>query len=151
MFSAKADNTVRFGKNSTLQSGFKSSHISTNNIASYQNFDGINWQEDYGRSNHFLYKENINALYSSLQTKYKRISMQAGLRYEATAYNAHQLGNVQQKDSAFSRKYSGFFPSGYITYQADPSTALPFTIGRSIRRPPFRTLWPVTYIIIKFL
>ncbi|MBK8521746.1 MAG: outer membrane beta-barrel family protein [Ferruginibacter sp.] len=150
ILSAKADHALRFGKNSTLQSGFKSSHISTNNIASYQNFDGINWQEDYGRSNHFLYKENINALYSSLQTKYKRISMQAGLRYEATSYQAHQLGNVQQKDSAFSRKYSGLFPSGYITYQVDSSNVLTFTGGRRIDRPPFQTLNPFTSIINKY-
>ena len=150
IFSAKADHTLRFGKNSTLQSGFKSSHISTDNIASYQNFNGSTWQEDYGRSNHFLYKENINALYSSMQTKYKRISLQAGLRYEATAYDAHQLGNVQQKDSAFSRKYSGLFPSGYITYELDSSNAFTFTAGRRIDRPPFQTLNPFTSIINKY-
>lgn len=150
ILSAKADYTLRFGKNSALQSGFKSSHISTNNIASYQNFDGVIWQEDYGRSNHFLYKENINALYSSIQTKYKRISLQAGLRYEATGYDAHQLGNVQQKDSAFSRKYSGLFPSGYITYQLDSSNALTFTAGRRIDRPAFQVLNPFTSIINKY-
>jgi tmRNA-binding protein len=148
--SAKADHTLRFGKNSTLQSGFKSSYINTNNIASYQNFDGINWQEDYGRSNHFLYKENINALYTSIQTKYKSISLQAGIRYEATAYDANQLGNVVQKDSAFKRKYSGLFPSGYVTWQADSSNAITFTAGRRIDRPPFQTLNPFSSIINKY-
>lgn len=150
ILSAKADHTLHFGRNSTLQSGFKTSQISTDNITSYQNFDGINWQEDYGRSNHFLYRENINALYSSIQTKYKSISLQAGLRYEATNYDANQLGNVQQKDSAFSRKYSGLFPSGYITWQVDSSNAITFTAGRRIDRPPFQTLNPFTSIINKY-
>ncbi len=150
IFSAKADYTLRFGKNSTFLSGFKSSHISTDNTTSYQNFDGTNWQEDYGRSNHFLYKENINALYSSIQTKYKRLSMQLGLRYEATAYEADQLGNIQQKDSAFSRKYDGLFPGGFITYQADSSNAITFTAGRRIDRPSFQTLNPFTSIINKY-
>jgi iron complex outermembrane recepter protein len=148
--SAKVDYTLRFGKNSTFLSGFKSSHISTDNTASYQNFNGSNWTEDYGKSNHFIYKENINAVYSSLQTKYKRISAQAGLRYEVTSYDAHQLGNILQKDSAFSRNYDGLFPSGFITYQVDSSNAFTFTAGRRIDRPAFQTLNPFTSIINKY-
>ena len=148
--SARADHTLRFGKNNILLSGVKTSHIRTDNTAFYQNFDGSTWQEDYGKSNHFIYAENINALYSSIQTRYRRISMQAGLRYEATGYDAHQLGNIQQKDSAFSRHYNGLFPSGYITYQADSSNAFTFTAGRRIDRPAFQTLNPFTFIINKY-
>ncbi|HMK05049.1 MAG TPA: outer membrane beta-barrel family protein [Ferruginibacter sp.] len=148
--SGKLDHTLRFGKNNSLRSGWKSSHIDTDNTASYQNFDGITWQEDYGKSNHFLYKENIHALYSSLETKYRRFSMQGGLRYEYTGYNAHQLGNVQQKDSAFSRNYSGLFPSGYISYEADSSNNFTLTAGRRIDRPAFQKLNPFTFIINKY-
>ncbi|MGC4103541.1 outer membrane beta-barrel protein [Ferruginibacter sp.] len=150
IISAKADHTLHLGNNSTLLSGVKSSHISTDNIASYQNFDGTAWQEDYGRSNHFLYSENINAVYSSIESKYKRISMQAGLRYEATHYNAHQLGNIQQKDSAFNRNYDGLFPSGYITWQTDSSNSITFTAGRRIDRPAFQVLNPFSSIINKY-
>lgn len=150
IFSAKADHTLRFGKNSTLLSGFKTSHIHTDNTASYQNLVGAAWQDDYGKSNHFIYNENIHALYSSLQTKYRRISMQLGVRYEATSYNAHQLGNVQVKDSAFSRDYSGFFPSGYFTWQADSSNAFTLTAARRIDRPIFQNLNPFTFIINKY-
>ncbi len=148
--SGKVDYTQRFGKNSTLQSGWKSSHISTDNTAAYQNFDGTAWNEDYNKSNHFLYKENIHALYSSLETKYKKFSLQAGLRYEYTGYDANQLGNVLQKDSAFSRNYSGLFPSGYISYQADSSNSFTVTIGRRIDRPAFQKLNPFTFIINKY-
>ena len=150
IISGKIDYTRRFGKNNTLQSGWKSSHISTDNIAAYENFDGTVWREDYNKSNHFLYKENIHALYSSLETKYKRFSMQGGLRYEYTSYNANQLGNVLQKDSAFSRNYSGLFPSGYITYELDSSNSLTFTAGRRIDRPAFQKLNPFTFIINKY-
>lgn len=150
ILSAKADHTARFGKNSTLSSGLKTSHIKTDNIASYQNFDGSTWQEDYGKSNHFIYEENINALYSSIETKYKRFSMQAGLRYEITGYKARQLGNIQQKDSAFSRNYNSLFPSGYISYQLDSSNSIIFTAGRRIDRPAFQTLNPFTFIINKY-
>ncbi len=150
IFSAKTDYSNRFSGSSTLQAGFKTSHTSTDNIAGYQNFDGVNWQNDYGKSNHFIYKENINAFYSSIETKYKRISMQAGLRYEFTAYDAHQLGNVQQKDSAFSRNYGGLFPSGYITYKADSANSFTLSAGRRIDRPAFQKLNPFVFIINKY-
>ena len=148
--SGKADHTLHLDKNSTLLSGFKSSHISTDNSASYQNFDGTNWNEDYGKSNHFLYKENIHALYSSIQTKQQRLALQGGLRYEYTSYDAHQLGNVLQKDSAFSRKYGGLFPSGTISYEVDSSNSFSFTAGRRIDRPAFQKLNPFFFIINKY-
>lgn len=150
ILSAKADHTFHFGKNSTLLSGFKSSRIRTDNTASYQNFNGTDWQEDYDKSNHFIYQENINAVYSSIETRYKRFSLQAGLRYEATGYKAHQLGNIQHKDSSFRRNYDGLFPSGYITYQADSSNSFTITAGRRIDRPAFQVLNPFTFIINKY-
>lgn len=150
ILSGKADHTLHISKSATLLSGFKSSHISTDNTASYQNFDGSNWQEDYGKSNHFIYKENIQALYSNIEIKHQRISLQAGLRYEYTHYNAHQLGNVLQKDSAFSRKYGSLFPSGSITLQADSVNSFTFTAGRRIDRPAFQKLNPFYFIINKY-
>lgn len=150
IISAKADYILRSAKNSAFSSGLKSSHISTDNTASYQNFDGLNWLEDYGKSNHFLYTENIHALYSNFESKYKHISVQVGLRYEATNYNARQLGNLLQKDSAFSRYYGGLFPSGYFTYRADSSNSFTLTAGRRIDRPAFQVLNPFTFIINKY-
>jgi len=150
IISAKADYTLRFGNSNTFLSGFKTSYINTDNIASYQNFDGSGWQEDYGKSNHFLYEESINAFYSSIEARRKRFSMQAGLRYEFTGYDANQLGNIQQKDSAFNRNYSGLFPSGYISYQLDSANSFTVTVGRRIDRPAFQNLNPFTFIINKY-
>jgi len=150
ILSGKIDHSLRTGKNSTWLAGWKSSHINTDNEASYQNYDGIRWNEDYGKSNRFLYTENIHALYTNLEIKKGRFNGQAGLRYEFTGYRAHQLGNVQQKDSAFSRQYSGLFPSGSFTFQLDSSNSLSFTVGRRLDRPAFQKLNPFYFIINKY-
>ena len=150
ILSGKFDYSLRFGQNGKLESGWKSSHTNTDNLAVYQYYDGNQWSEDYGKSNHFLYEENIHALYSSLEQKYKRFTFQAGLRYEYTAYNANQLGNAVKDDSAFSKKYSGLFPSGYISYQADSSNAITLTAGRRIDRPAYQKLNPFVFIINKY-
>lgn len=150
IFSAKADHRLQFSDNAALSSGFKTSHINTDNTTSYQNFYINQWQEDFGRSNRFLYKENIHAVYSSFETKKGKLSLQAGLRYEYTRYNAHQLGNQQQKDSAFSRNYGGLFPSGYLSYEIDSSNTLTLTAGRRLERPPFQVLNPFTSVVNKY-
>jgi outer membrane receptor protein involved in Fe transport len=148
--SGKADHSFRFGKTGKIESGWKSSRISTDNLAEYQLYDGLSWSADPGKSNHFLYKENIHALYSSFANKYDRISMQAGLRYEHTSYEANQLGNSMRKDSAFSRKYQGLFPSGFVSYQLDSAHSFSLTAGRRIDRPPFQKLNPFIFIINKY-
>ena len=150
IFSAKADYSLQIGKNSKLESGYKLSGINTDNIADYQIFDGTQWKEDLNKSNHFLYKENIHALYTSFEQKLSRISFQLGLRYENTHYDGHQLGNSARKDSVFSRNYSGLFPSGYLSYQVDSSNSFTLTTGRRIDRPPFQKLNPFVVIINKY-
>jgi len=148
--SGKVDYTLRPGKNSTFQTGWKSSYSKTDNSALYQNFDGVNWVEDDTKSNHFIYNEHIDALYSDFETKLGSLSVQAGLRYEHTGYNANQLGNALQKDSAFSRNYGGFFPSGFISYPTDSANSFTFSAGRRIDRPAFQNLNPFYFIINKY-
>lgn len=150
IFSAKADYILQTGKNSKLESGYKFSSINTDNIAEYQLYDGTSWKEDLNKSNHFLYKENIQALYSSFEQKLSRISFQLGLRYENTHYDGHQLGNSARKDSSFSKNYSGVFPSGYLSYQLDSANTFTLTTGRRIDRPPFQKLNPFVTIINKY-
>ena len=136
IISGKVDHSLRIGQNGKLESGWKSSHTNTDNLAEYQYYDGIQWSEDYGKSNHFLYEENIHALYSSLEQKYKRFTFQAGLRYEYTSYNANQLGNAVKDDSAFSKKYSGLFPTGFMAYEVDSSNTISSNSRTQNRQAP---------------
>ncbi len=148
--SGKIDYTLRPGKNSTFQAGWKSSHSSTDNSAAYQNFDGTQFVDDNIKSNHFIYNENIHALYSDFEDKFGHLTIQAGLRYEHTGYHASQLGNAVQKDSAFSRNYSSLFPSSYASYQADTANSFSLSAGRRIDRPAFQVLNPFFFIINKY-
>jgi iron complex outermembrane receptor protein len=148
--SGKIDYTHKIGKETTFQSGWKSSLSKTDNLASYQNLIGSNWVDDNNRNNHFVYAEDIHALYSTIESKYKKISYQLGVRYEHTGYNARQDGNAVQKDTAFTKNYGGFFPSGYLTFQADTVNGFTLTVGRRIDRPIFQTLNPFLSIINKY-
>ncbi|RDC56689.1 TonB-dependent receptor [Pedobacter chinensis] len=150
IFSAKVDHNIHFGKNQKLESGFKSSSISTDNIAAYQSYDGTTFSEDLNKSNHFLYQENINALYSSFETKFDKFNAQAGLRYENTNYKGNQLGNRIRPDSTFSKNYGNLFPSGYISYALDSLNTFSLTASRRIDRPAYQRLNPFVFIINKY-
>ncbi len=150
IFSAKADYSARFQKELKLEAGLKSSHINTDNIAAYFYRDGAAWKEDLGKTNHFIYTENIHALYSNLEKKTDRWTLQAGLRYEYTDYKANQLGNSLQKDSSFSRNYNSLFPSVSVNFEADSSSQFMLSAGRRIDRPAFQKLNPFLFIINKY-
>jgi len=148
--SGKADYTLKDKKNTVFQAGLKSSYSNTDNLAYYQNFNGTTWVDDNTKNNHFIYSEDVSAVYSSVESKSGKLSWQAGLRYEYTNYHAHQLGNALQPDSAFSRKYGNLFPSGYLSYQADTANNFTLTASRRIDRPAFQKLNPFYNIINKY-
>lgn len=150
ILAAQADYTNSFGKDIKLEAGWKSSHVDTDNQAIYSKNNGGNWEPDLDKTNHFLYEESINALYASVNKKFTRLSLDAGLRYEQTRYNANQLGNDARKDSSFSRDYNSLFPTFNLTYELDSLNNLFFSTNRRIDRPSFNKLNPFVYIINKY-
>ena len=150
IFSVKADYILQIGKNAKFEAGLKSSSINTDNTANYQIFNGTAWTADLQKSNHFLYQENINSVYSSLEHKLNRLTYQVGLRYENTNYTGNQLGNALQVGSKFSKHYQNLFPSGYLTYEVDSANSFSFTAGRRIDRPAYQKLNPFVFIINKY-
>ena len=149
IISAKTDYVHQVRK-TRLETGWKTSRITTDNLADYKMLDNGNWQPDLGKSNHFLYEEFIHALYGSAETKSGKWSIQSGLRYEMTSYKANQLGNAIVKDSSFSRNYNSLFPSLMASVELDSSNQLSFSAGRRIDRPAFQKLNPFLFIINKY-
>ena len=149
ILSAKTDYTHQL-KNTKLETGLKTSRITTDNLAEYELFNNSNWEPDLGKSNHFLYEEFIHAIYGSAETKIKKWSLQGGLRYEMTNYKANQLGNAVVKDSSFSRNYNSLFPTVMASVELDSSNQFSFSAGRRIDRPAFQKLNPFLFIINKY-
>ena len=150
IYAGKADYSKRFGEKLKIEAGWKSSYIKTNNLAEYFYLQSASWEPDYGRTNHFLYDENINAVYANLEKRQGTFTAQAGLRYEMTSYKARQEGNILSKDSSFSKNYGALFPSAAITWQADSANQFTFSAGRRIERPAFQKLNPFVFVINKY-
>ena len=149
ILSAKVDYTEEL-KNIKLETGLKTARITTDNMAAYEMRDGTTWKPDYGRSNHFLYSENIHAAYISSESRWNKWTLQTGLRWEWTGYEANQLGNVVVKDSAFSRNYNNLFPTLFASFEADSNHTFSGMASRRIDRPAFQKLNPFLFIINKY-
>lgn len=152
IYSAKADYEQPLA-GIKFSTGAKTSYTTTDNIANYfYTQNGSATLPDYGKTNHFLYRENINSGYVSASRDYKRFSFQAGLRLENTIANGHQLGNAQKPDSVFKQNYTSLFPTFYAQYKLDSAgkQQLSFNYGRRIERPDYDQLNPFLSPLDKF-
>ncbi len=147
IYSAKMDFTFPLKKQARIETGIKSSYVSTDNEAIYDNNSGSGWVSDYGKTNHFIYKENINAAYLNASKQMKKLGLQAGLRLEHTHANGNQMGNAIRRDSSFTRDYVNLFPTIFASYQLNKKNTFAFSYGRRIDRPDYQDLNPFYYFL----
>ncbi len=136
--SIKADYSQAFSEKSKLEIGLKSSLVSSDNDVKFYDVIGNENVLDITRSNHFLYDENINALYGSYATSYKKWDFQGGLRIENTNTKGEQLAT----NETFSRDYTNFFPNLVVNRTLSENNSLSFTYAKRIDRPTYRQLNP---------
>lgn len=149
IYSAKIDYSQPMKGKVKFEAGLKSSYVETDNDAQYTNWNSLQNQyvSDANRSNHFLYKENINAAYVNFTKQFsKKWSGQLGLRAENTNVNGHQLTTGQK----FDRDYTQAFPTVYIGYTPTEKNQFAVSYGRRIDRPNYQDLNPFFYFLDKY-
>jgi iron complex outermembrane recepter protein len=142
IYSIKSDYVHPLKNNLRFEAGIKLSDVKNDNEVDYQRNDNGTWKPD-DRSNHFIYRENINTGYISLNKKWKKWSAQAGLRVENTIAKGNQVTN----DSSFTRNYTNLFPTGYINYDINKNHSFTLSFGRRIERPNYQDLNPFIWFL----
>jgi iron complex outermembrane recepter protein len=143
IYSIKSDFTRRLKGNMRFDAGLKVSFVQNDNEVAYSRGTGNNWAKDAALSNHFVYKENINAAYVSLNKQWKKFSAQTGLRMENTV----SRGNQEATDSSFKRNYTSLFPTIYLNYLVNKNHTLTVSYGRRINRPNYQDLNPFRWFL----
>jgi len=147
IYSGKVDYTHPINKTTKIEAGVKASYVETDNAANYDNLTDGNWTTDTGRTNHFVYKENINAAYVNASKQFnKKWSAQLGLRLENTIANGNQLTTGE----TFKRNYTQLFPTAYVNYTLNDKNQLNINYGRRIQRPDYGDLNPFYYFLDKY-
>lgn len=142
IYSAKVDYVRPFKSGLKLEAGAKTSFVKTDNQVDYLRSEAGIWSPD-GRSNHFIYKENINAGYVILSRSVKKWNLSAGLRIENTISKGHQI----KTDSIFKRNYTNLFPNAGVGYNLNENNQFNFSYSRRITRPNYESLNPFVFFL----
>ena len=159
IYTAKADYVHPLKGNVKFEAGIKTSFVKTDNNAIYDNL--LNGQAvlDSGRSNHFIYDENVNAAYVNFSKPLsKKVTAQLGLRLENTNANGHSTGYTYHSalskfvpfNSEFKRNYTQLFPTVYLQYEANKNNSFVLNYGRRIERPDYEDLNPFITFLDKY-
>lgn len=143
IYAAKADYTHPFKKNMRLETGVKSSYVSSDKDTRFFNEKSGSMVFDSSMSNHFIYSENINAAYLNGSKEYAKLTLQAGLRAEQTIVNGKQLITGQ----TFNRSYIQLFPSFFFDYKVNDDHGINILFGRRVDRPDYEDMNPLRYFI----
>jgi hypothetical protein len=152
IYSAKTDYSLPVSGGGKIAAGAKLSYVTTDNAANYYWTTNGRTEMDVDKTNRFLYKEGINAVYVNGNKDWKSFSLQLGLRLENTTSNGHQLGNMAKPDSSFRRSYTNLFPTAFFLYKLDTFSKhqISFSYGRRIDRPVYQDLNPFVSPLDKF-
>ena len=148
--SIKADYEENFMKGK-LGFGAKSAWVKTDNDFQRYNVNTSGEELDKDRSNHFVYKENINAGYVNYNRQYKKFMIQGGVRVENTVSEGISNGlkyngtGYSPSVSSFKRSYTDLFPSAAITFNKNPMKQWSLTYSRRIDRPAYQDLNPFEF------
>ncbi len=141
--SFKADYVHPLGKKSKFEAGLKTSYVtSDNDIKFFNRVDNVD-EYDAAKSNHFLYKENINALYTNYNRELGKLTLQLGLRGEQTIADGNQLTTGQ----TFHRNYIQLFPSIFVKQPLSKDHELGYSLSRRIDRPSYQQLNPFRFFV----
>lgn len=147
IYTAKMDYTHPLKKGAKFEAGIKTSFVNTDNNAIY---DSVNYGvkvRDVGRSNYFIYDENVNAAYVNYSRPLsKKIFGQFGLRLE----NTNAKGNQVTTGEKFKRNYTQLFPTAFLQYTINDKHTLGINYGRRIDRPDYEDLNPFIMFLDKY-
>lgn len=141
--SLKTDYTLPLKEKISLEAGAKTSFVISDNEPLFYDKTTGDYVLDTKRSNHFIYRENINAAYTNIKNDWGKLSMQAGLRVENTNVEADQV----TLDSLYTITYTQLFPSFAVQYNVNQNHGWGVTLSRRIQRPNYEQLNPFKFYI----
>ncbi|MGB8191562.1 MAG: outer membrane beta-barrel protein, partial [Chitinophagaceae bacterium] len=141
-----ADNTVKSisadytqpWKKGKLEVGLKSTFTVTDNDVTWENKSDSAWVKDAGKTNRFVYKENINAAYITYNRAFKKYNITAGLRAE----QSNTEGESVTMNQVNNRSYFNLFPNMNVMYTKSLKQQYSFAYRKSIVRYGFDLVNP---------
>jgi outer membrane receptor protein involved in Fe transport len=88
------------------------------------------WLSDFNKTNHFRFRQDIHAMYTTYSREIDDFSFLAGLRAEQTLITS----NLVSSDTSISNKYFKFFPTLHLAYAMSDFEELQLNYSKRINR-----------------
>jgi|GEM_PF-5634787 len=126
-------------ENGKLELGTKTTlrKVGTDYIAGQENTSG-GIDTDPNLTNHFVYTENVYALYAQYSGELGKFSYQAGLRGEYADINSELITTGE----TYPRNYYSLYPSVFILHKLNKNNEVNLNYSRRVNRPHSRSLNP---------
>ncbi len=127
-----ADYVLPLANEAQLELGYMGSFLSHDILFYNEYFDkGLNeFVMDSLTSSHFLYKEDVHALYGLFRKSYEKFSFSAGLRAE----QAYRNSNLITLDSVVKFNYFQLYPTIHLAYKVK-NGELQLNYSKRVNRP----------------
>lgn len=143
IYSLKSDLTKVFKKDWKLETGIKTSVVKADNDLRFFDASSGTPVIDNSKTNHFIYEENINAVYGNVIKNWEKFKVNFGLRMENTNVTGNQVttGQINKKN------YTQLFPSAVFSYDLNDKNNLEINFSRRITRPSYKQLNPFKFYL----
>lgn len=130
---AMLDYVLPIEKNTQFEAGYRGNFSDVVIDYKVENFNQGNdqWENDANYSNILGYKENVNALYTQLGSKFGKFSVMAGLRWEDTNIEIDQRTSQIYKN----KRYDNLFPSVFFNYELNDEANISLSYSKRVSRP----------------
>ncbi|UEG52989.1 TonB-dependent receptor [Mucilaginibacter daejeonensis] len=140
-FNLQADYTMPIGKEGKLEAGYRSTFNRNDN--DYRAFSLLNGTTDQFvfnglRSNHFIYNEQVHAVYGNYSRQFGKFGVQVGARLEDAHIRSRLVDSVQQ----YKQDYFRIYPSVFLSNKLTENQTLQLSYTRRVSRPRDRQLSP---------
>ena len=133
VYSAKIDYVQPLWKDARMETGTKFTQSKTDNDLKYDKYINSDWQIDAGKTNRFVYTEQIGAAYINISQRLGKFNLQAGLRGEYTLPKGEQKTTGEVNDTS----YFNLFPTFFVNWQASKKHNFGLSYSRRLSRPNY--------------
>lgn len=128
----RVDYTLPVSASIQLEAGWKSSYV----------INRVRQQYDGDLSERQVTMENINALYGTIERRWTKWSIKAGIRMEQSRIHGQSVDTLGA-GSGLTRTYWLFFPSLSAEYRIDSLNRIGIQVSRRVQRPGYNLLNPL--------
>lgn len=137
-YAANIDYIKKTAKGNSWLMGISYNNTKTDNDTRQDIYTPNGFINDFGQTNHFIYKENILGAYITYERKLsEKISGKIGTRYEMTRSSGEILGKT-----SFDRNYNNLLPYLNFNYTINADNNVSYTFSSRVKRPRFWELNP---------